>query len=473
MPNQTNHRGHVKSIVELDKRKEYQSGSHRLPDTGSRSDQREDSLPQMFDLTNSESSKLNFIDLFAGAGGLSEGFVRAGCEPIAHVEADSGAAYTLRTREAFYILNERGDLTTYFAYLSGQLSRDELYSRAFRSASSSVINATIGTECLPKIFSHLDALIGNRKLDLIVGGPPCQAYSLVGRARSKLKMVGDQRNYLFVYYAEFLRRYRPKFFIFENVTGLLTAREVDGTRYLDMMLSLFKELGYSVEYQVLAADQFGIPQKRKRIILVGRKGRKDGFFPELDRIPSDFLVEDAIGDLPSLSAGKGASLITLLEKTPSRWLEKSGLLSAAGSTTWHEARPHNPRDLKIFKRVVNKWNKNKERLCYNDLPEVLKTHKNRSSFLDRFKVVAADLPASHTVVAHIAKDGNYYIHPDYAQNRSLTPREAARLQTFPDDYFFESASGKPSRTSAFKQIGNAVPVLLAEKIAKRLVENWS
>ena len=404
---------------------------------------------------------------------MSEGFVRAGCAPIAHVEADSGAAYTLRTREAFHALKGGGNLAAYSAYLSGQLSRNELYSLAFGSNPNSVINATIGKEGLSTIFEQLDDLIGEQKLDLVVGGPPCQAYSLVGRARSELKMVGDKRNYLFVYYAEFLKRYRPKLFIFENVVGLLTARETDGTRYLDMMISLFKELGYSIEYQVLSTDEYGIPQKRKRIILVGKEGECDGFFPELEKVSADFLVQDAIGDLPSLRAGKGEPLITSLKKPPSRWLLEAGLLSETGNTTWHEARPHNPRDLKIFKRVVNKWNENKERLSYNDLPAALKTHKNRSSFLDRFKVVAADLPASHTVVAHIAKDGNYYIHPDNAQNRSLTPREAARLQTFPDDYFFESTSGKPSRTSAFKQIGNAVPVLLAEKIAKSLVEKWS
>ena len=111
--------------------------------------------------------------------------------------------------------------------------------------------------------------------------------------------------------------------------------------------------------------------------------------------------------------------------------------------------------------------------AYNMLPERLKTHRHRNSFLDRFKVVASDLPFSHTVVAHIAKDGHYYIHPDIDQNRSITPREAARLQTFPDDYYFESSKDAPRRTPAFLQIGNAVPVLLARKVADKLKETWS
>jgi len=129
-------------------------------------------------------------------------------------------------------------------------------------------------------------------------------------------------------------------------------------------------------------------------------------------------------------------------------------------------------DLEIYKLVVSAWDKDKRRLKYNEIPEKLRSHKGMSSFLDRFKVVAGDLPISHTIVAHISKDGHHYIHPDISQNRSLTPREAARIQTFPDDYYFESASGKPSRTSAFKQIGNAVPVLLAQKIAEQLLRNW-
>jgi DNA (cytosine-5)-methyltransferase 1 len=132
------------------------------------------------------------------------------------------------------------------------------------------------------------------------------------------------------------------------------------------------------------------------------------------------------------------------------------------------ARPHTKQDKEIYRIAVDKWNNYKERLNYNDLPERLKTHKNRTSFHDRFKVVAADQYHSQTVVAHIAKDGHYYIHPDISQNRSISVREAARLQSFPDDYYFEGVKEKSNRTAAFKQIGNAVPPLMAETIGKKL-----
>ena len=129
-------------------------------------------------------------------------------------------------------------------------------------------------------------------------------------------------------------------------------------------------------------------------------------------------------------------------------------------------------DLEIYRIVVETWNKAKTRVAYTDLPEKLRTHNNTTCFLDRFKVVAGNLTCAQTVVAHICRDGHYYIHPDIKQNRSLTPREAARIQTFPDNYYFESASGKPSRTLAYKQIGNAVPVLLAYRIAEALKDRF-
>jgi len=152
----------------------------------------------------------------------------------------------------------------------------------------------------------------------------------------------------------------------------------------------------------------------------------------------------------------------------SNYLNECGIRNGICFTTQHIARPNTEQDKEIYRIAVKKWNKNQERLNYNDLPDRLKTHKNRKSFTDRFKVVSGDMEFSHTIVAHIAKDGHYYIHPDIKQNRSLTPREAARLQSFPDDYFFEGVMNKPSRTAAYKQIGNAVPPLMAEAIAHKI-----
>ena len=140
--------------------------------------------------------------------------------------------------------------------------------------------------------------------------------------------------------------------------------------------------------------------------------------------------------------------------------------------TWHLVRPQAAQDLEIYRIAVRQWNERKSRLHYGSLPQYLKTHRNGVSFTDRFKVVAADLPFSQTVVAHICKDGHYYIHPDMEQNRSISPREAARFQTFLDDYNFESANGRPSRTHAFRQIGNAVPVLLSRRIAAKIKRDW-
>ncbi|EPF6521949.1 DNA cytosine methyltransferase [Acinetobacter baumannii] len=415
--------------------------------------------------------RLIFLDLFAGAGGLSEGFIRAGFRPVAHVEADASACFTLKTRQAFHWLNNNGLQYKYIQYLNNEISREELYQEVPKSEIDSVINETIGLETLDTIFDRIDNLLVNRKLDLIIGGPPCQAYSLIGRARGN--MVNDARNHLYIYYAEFLKRYLPKYFVFENVLGLLTARDPDGELYFDKMKKLFIEIGYSLEYKVLCANEYGVLQNRKRIILVGKRGHrsKKSFYPEPEKWMPEVCVWDLLNDLPKIQAGSGTVTPQQAAKKPSEWLEKSGVYSNF-PITWHQARPHSKQDLEIYRYAVNLWDSEKRRLHYDDLPEYLKSHKGRNSFVDRFKVVAGDIQASHTVVAHISKDGHHYIHPDIEQNRSLTPREAARIQSFPDDYFFENVSGKPARTSAFKQIGNAVPVLLAQKIAEQLLRNW-
>ena len=418
------------------------------------------------------SRQLNYLDLFAGAGGLSEGFIRAGFKPVAHVEMDPAACFTLRTRMAYHWLKAHDKEKQYAKYLNGCISRSELYDQVPEQLIQSVINAEISGVTLPDIFRQIDRLLEGQKLNLIIGGPPCQAYSLVGRARSPNKMEGDQRNYLYLLYAEFLKKYEPEYFVFENVTGLLSAKDEDGNSYLELMRNLFRKCGYETELQTLSAKDYGVPQNRKRIILVGMRGKSKDFYPELEKSEPSVLVEEIFSDLPTLAAGEGEAEPCDLRSYEESWLYDAGIRNNDFPVTWHQARPHREQDLEIYRITVDLWNREKVRLNYNALPERLKTHRNRKSFLDRFKVVAGNLDFSHTVVSHIAKDGHYYIHHDIEQNRSLTPREAARLQTFPDDYYFESRNGVPCRTPVFCQIGNAVPVLLAQKIAEKLRQNW-
>ena len=180
-----------------------------------------------------------YFDLFAGAGGLSEGFTRAGYEPVAHVEMDKAACFTLRTRAAYHWLKKENKLDIYNRYLNGLMTRDEFYKEIPESVLGTVLNYEISSDTLPQIFEDVDKLLNGEKLDLIIGGPPCQAYSLAGRSRSETKMVGDKRNYLYRHYAEFLKKYTPKYFVFENVLGLLSAKDEDGSLHFDNMQKTF------------------------------------------------------------------------------------------------------------------------------------------------------------------------------------------------------------------------------------------
>lgn len=409
----------------------------------------------------------NFIDLFAGAGGLSEGFIQAGFEPIAHVEIEKAACNTLKTRTAFHYFKTNKKEDIYLSYLKGEINREKLYKNIPIELLDSVINIPIGSENNQLIQDKIDKLLGKRKVGLIIGGPPCQAYSLVGRARSKTKMKGDPRNYLFVQYAEFLEKYKPKMFVFENVIGLRSAR--DG-HYLTEMKKLYYEKGYDVKLYTLEAVNFGVLQNRKRIIILGWQKNKKIDLPDLEGIKmnKNFLVQELLQDLPRIKAGEGIDKFLNYKTESTNYLKEYAIRNGVDVLTQHVARPHREQDKEIYKIAVQKWEKKQERLNYNDLPDRLKTHQNRTSFFDRFKVVAADLPYSQTVVAHISKDGHYYIHPDIKQNRSLSVREAARLQSFPDNYYFEGEREGANRTAAFKQIGNAVPPLMAKEIAENI-----
>lgn len=410
---------------------------------------------------------MNFIDLFAGAGGFSEGFIRAGFKPVAHVEADKAACNTLKTRQAYHYLREHKQLEYYTDYLKGKLSRDELYSKVPDEVINSVIEETMSEETNASIFKRINKFQSSEKVDVIVGGPPCQAYSLVGRARCSNGMRGDPRNSLYEQYGQFLKEFEPELFVFENVMGLLSA---DNGSYYEQIQTYFnKTLGYEILCLPVNAQRFGVLQNRKRVIIIGSRSHDLSELKLEDDSSSGSKVSSIFSDLPEIRAGEGALKNQKYKPgKASKYLKEAHIRNDWNILTQHVARPHSDQDKKIYKKTVDAWKDNHHRLRYTDLPEGLKTHNNVSSFLDRFKVVADDLLYSHTVVAHIAKDGHYYIHPDNKQNRSISVREAARLQTFPDNYYFEGIKENQNRTAAFKQIGNAVPPLMAEKIALKL-----
>ncbi len=401
---------------------------------------------------------MNFIDLFSGAGGLSEGFIEAGFNPIAHVEIDSNACKTLETRLVFHKLNKENKLDFYYDYLLGKFSREKFISKFGNiEISNSVINTAIGGANNNDIFNQINILANNQEIDLVVGGPPCQAYSLIGRARDKNGMKDDSRNYLYKEYAKFLKEYRPKIFVFENVLGLVTA---NGGKFFTNMKAYFKRIGYELNYSIETSSDYGVLQKRKRIILIGWRKDIDFQLPKFNKIENNWTVNNLLSDLKKLQPGEQNN-VTKYKTDTTNYLSEFALRNGVDFVTQHIARPHNKRDLEIYKRAIRKWEKG-ERLKYSDLPEHLTTHKNKTSFLDRYKVVDAN-SHSHTMVAHIAKDGHHYIYPDKKQVRSLSVREAARIQSFPDNFYFEGG-----RTAAFRQIGNAVPPLMANEIANQI-----
>lgn len=406
--------------------------------------------------------KITYLDLFAGAGGLSEGFASAGYQPIAHVEMDADACNTLKTREAYYYLNNIGANCKYLDYLKGRISRDDLYGLIPSSILDSVICETMSDETMPAIFEKIDAAMNARSVDhvnLILGGPPCQAYSMAGRARKN--MDGDPRNTLYKLYFQAIERYLPEMFVFENVPGLQTA---GGGSYLSEIISGFSARGYNLEYHILNAADYGVLQNRKRIILIGWRTDTRHFYPELEHVKKKYSIADILKDLPVLEPGQKKDNYT---NAPTEYMKDTNLRTKNDILTWHVARTNLERDREIYRLAAQLWKNEHKRLKYTDIPAALATHNNRTSFLDRFKVVADDLSASHTMVAHISKDGHYYIHPDAEQARSLSVREAARVQSFPDNFYFEG-----SRTAAFRQIGNAVPPLLAKTIAEALMTQF-
>ena len=412
------------------------------------------------------------LDLFSGAGGLSEGFWRNGASFVGHVESDHYACDTLRTRAAYWQLVKDEKLEIYNKYLTKEISRDELWLDAKVNDSNEIINEVITDSSFEDIAEKISQNItekGIQTIDLIIGGPPCQAYSVIGRARMKEKVKDDPRNFLYIYYVKFLEKFKPKMFVFENVPGLKSAGNGE---YLRKLKEAVDVAGYHLELKELLASDYGVLQSRRRIIIIGwNKDYYDEFeYPNFETTNLDEVLGEEVKvgalleDIPfiepdSLIEGKGK-----YAKAPNKYLEWSKIReNGFDILTQHETRYHNERDRKIYSLHIDSWFNDKKMLKYNELPSKLQSQKNTKTFLNRFNIVKSDAKFAHTVVAHIAMDGHYYIHPDKKQLRSISVREAARLQSFPDNYYFEGP-----RTSTFKQIGNAVPPLMAEEIAKQI-----
>ena len=393
-------------------------------------------------------SKYTFIDLFAGCGGLSEGFYKQDFKALAHVEIDSTACKTLKTRMKYY-----GYTSAEKDVLELDITRDDV------------------TDCI-------NAAIEGENVDVIIGGPPCQSFSSLGRAKDENGMKNDPRNYLFESYVKILNYYKPKFFVFENVTGILTAK-INNKHIINTIIEKLSE-EYKVTAKpndhVLNSANYGVPQIRKRVILIGvRKDInvdvediynsiiKTHYDPEMSETEKIGLekyvtVKDAIEELPALLPGEGKKEIAFKYKKNNAFLKR--IASKKNILLDHVARNHNDTDIERYREMSkNHW-------TFQELLENRKDlhHEKQRVFGNSYTVQWWDLP-SKTIIAHLYKDGNQFIHPDYKQARTLTVREVARLQSFPDDFVFEG-----SRTDQYKQIGNAVPPLLAEAIAKAIKE---
>lgn len=398
-------------------------------------------------------TQFNYIDLFSGCGGLSEGFTQSGhFNGLAHVEWELPMVNTLRNR-----------LTQKWGY-----SKDEALKSVIHfdiQLHQQLINGDWSGEALQKFVqsnhkqsaeSGLKGLTAGKQVDLIIGGPPCQAYSMAGRKR--LEGRSDYRNYLFESFIKVVEAYQPKLFVFENVPGILSAKP-DGEPVLHRIYDAFSACGYEIlkpeeiKNANYVASELNTPQKRNRIIIIGL--RKDlnwnlkDVYAEIDKRKQAHgpTLRDAIGHLPKLHP---------LEYPTTTKPKASHTAHNKKNISQHIARFHNASDIKIFHDWVDRRLNDvpvKEQLdYYNKL-------KGVNSKYPKYRSLEWDQP-SPTIVAHLHKDGLLFIHPDKDQARSITIREAACLQSFPQDYQFIG-----SNSHCFKMIGNAVPPNMAEQIA--------
>lgn len=404
--------------------------------------------------------KYTFIDLFAGCGGLTEGFLRTGrFNALAHVEWEKPMVETLRNRLVTK-WNESEENAKKKVILFDIQKTEELINGNWSDESI----AQYGEHNSGKVRkSGLKGVIGNKLVDLIIGGPPCQAYSIHGRATDKDSMNNDYRNYLFESFCRVVDEFRPNVFVFENVGGLLSAKP-GGVPVRKRIYDAFTQIGYQIltpeemPSALYNAVNFNVPQYRPRVIILGV--RRDSnidlndLYKSIEReqkLNKKLTVRDAIGHLPPL--------YPLEQQVKDGRYMRSHQLNSNLEITQHEARNHGPRERGIFKEWVEN---NMNYISHQAMIDYYYEKTGHKTLYQKYKNLEWDRP-SHTIVAHLSKDGYMFIHPDSEQQRSITIREAACLMTFPVDFQFLG-----STPYNFKMIGNAVPVNFASAIAKGL-----
>lgn len=402
--------------------------------------------------------KLTCLDLFCGAGGLSEGFLETGkFDFLGHVEWEKPMVDTLRNnlvkRWGYSVEDARKSVIQFDVQKT-----DELFGGKW---SEDTIKEYGNNNAKEIVANGLDGLVGDRSVDVIIGGPPCQAYSIAGRAQDPNSMKDDYRNYLFESFVKIVDHYRPKVFVFENVPGMLSACPGD-TLVINRICQAFDEIGYQIRLpeemhkSIYCASDFRVPQDRRRVIIFGVDKNQpktvEDFYHALDEQKSGEppkTVRDAIGDLPKFRE---------LEKPYKKGnTNVSHELVGDVKVPQHEARYHNKRDIEVFRKWITN---NMNNLPNNEKLEFYKQVSGKTSNHNKYRSLEWDKP-SPTIVSHLHKDGLMFIHPDVEQVRSITIREAALLQSFPMDYEFLG-----SNAYCFKMIGNAVPVLFAKSIAE-------
>ena len=401
--------------------------------------------------------KYSFIDLFAGCGGLSEGFLQTGrFEALAHVEWEKPMVDTLRNR----LVNrwhESEEEAKNKVILFDIQKTDELINGLWSDESNKqygIYNSNVVKSV------GLKGVVGKEHVDLIIGGPPCQAYSIHGRATDKDSMQNDYRNYLFESFCKVVDAFRPDLFVFENVGGLLSAKP-GGIPVRKRIYDAFTNIGYQIrtpeEMPTALYDSvnFNVPQHRPRVIILGIRNDSnlnlDNLYAALDKeknLKVNLTVRDAISELPPL--------YPLAQQVKEGRFYRSHELNPNTNITQHEARNHGPREREIFKEWVEN---NMNHISHQAMIDYYYAKTGHKTLYQKYKSLEWDKP-SHTVVAHLSKDGYMFIHPDSSQQRSITIREAACLMTFPLDYQFLG-----STPYNYKMIGNAVPVNFAKAIA--------